>query len=821
MLQDFRCRLGSRTTIWFVYVVVLFALVKTPFALAQELYEAPESLKQYRLSNLQVKQRGISKVISFDYEKIKDGEGSPRLRVRSDAGRVGLRGLSIRIGDSGTIDLEYQRYLPRALAGDDGLEFYFVADDSRYPSLSAIHFSRNSREFLISNAVQFGSMSTQIKPRKISKEEKERIAEAKRRRLPPEDVPDGYTRYSADPPLVAGVPILGGRSAEWKDAVVVRISGQYVYVSFKDNKRIGILKHDYIAVSDADMKRLKDDPGSYKPTVRTLPGSLLVLPENWLIASTQMPLPAGVPLKMEDRSEFKSVRFVGLDKEGAQVISETSMNPKVETVPVKSLAIESSVAAKLEDPEVQQAFKQKLKELIELTKKIPMGSSSMDSGFAMPSFGDSSTDASIASQSTANTEGARGAGKVDQIPVAQKGQPEVAERTWKDASGRFELQATFLESDDVQVRLKRPDGRIIEVPIKKLSEADQLWLREYKTQQENPFNNVVDLAADASYESPSESTELMASSQGGSGVRYGGQWKPWASISGLRSRPKSLAISPNGKFLLVGGSSRSAYLYSLPSGQLLIDSEDMDDLGNVTACAFSPDGSMAFLGGYRGVIDVYEVAASGRMTSKLRLATHQREISSLAVSSNNLELLSGSEDQTAILWDLKTGDIKARITDFKGAVKATCIPPGGERCFATDGALLKVIDTKTGNVIRTTEPGRSPHSGQASAFSPNGQRLALGDGYDFKLYDLRTMTEQRGIEGTEISWKAVFAPDNRHLIAGGNGLFNVYDTNTSFRVQSEKIGEHFYVQALATNPQGNLIAAQSGYKDVIVFKAQP
>lgn len=50
-------------------------------------------------------------------------------------------------------------------------------------------------------------------------------------------------------------------------------------------------------------------------------------------------------------------------------------------------------------------------------------------------------------------------------------------RTWRDASGVFEIEATLVDVQDGRVRLKRKDGRIIAVPIEKLSEADQAFLR--------------------------------------------------------------------------------------------------------------------------------------------------------------------------------------------------------------------------------------------------------------------------------------------------------------------------------------------------------
>lgn len=50
-------------------------------------------------------------------------------------------------------------------------------------------------------------------------------------------------------------------------------------------------------------------------------------------------------------------------------------------------------------------------------------------------------------------------------------------RTWTDATGQFEVEAEFGGCAFGTVKLKKPDGSIVEVPLEKLSEEDQAWIR--------------------------------------------------------------------------------------------------------------------------------------------------------------------------------------------------------------------------------------------------------------------------------------------------------------------------------------------------------
>ena len=52
-------------------------------------------------------------------------------------------------------------------------------------------------------------------------------------------------------------------------------------------------------------------------------------------------------------------------------------------------------------------------------------------------------------------------------------------RIWNDASGKFSVEALLLSSDAVKVRLKKRDGKIIEVPIATLSDADVRYINEF------------------------------------------------------------------------------------------------------------------------------------------------------------------------------------------------------------------------------------------------------------------------------------------------------------------------------------------------------
>ena len=54
-------------------------------------------------------------------------------------------------------------------------------------------------------------------------------------------------------------------------------------------------------------------------------------------------------------------------------------------------------------------------------------------------------------------------------------QPQL--RTWTDRSGSFHVEAVFVESQGGKVTFKKKDGTVLNVPLEKLSDSDQQYVK--------------------------------------------------------------------------------------------------------------------------------------------------------------------------------------------------------------------------------------------------------------------------------------------------------------------------------------------------------
>ena len=62
-------------------------------------------------------------------------------------------------------------------------------------------------------------------------------------------------------------------------------------------------------------------------------------------------------------------------------------------------------------------------------------------------------------------------------PFSHSPAPAVARmRTWTDSSGKYTAEAEFVDFEDGQVRLRKRDGKVISIAVKRLSVADRKHL---------------------------------------------------------------------------------------------------------------------------------------------------------------------------------------------------------------------------------------------------------------------------------------------------------------------------------------------------------
>jgi len=166
---------------------------------------------------------------------------------------------------------------------------------------------------------------------------------------------------------------------------------------------------------------------------------------------------------------------------------------------------------------------------------------------------------------------------------------------------------------------------------------------------------------------------------------------------------------------------------------------------------------------------------------------HENSITSVAFSPNGRDVLTGSLDKTARLWDVATGKELRRFEGHTAAVNSVAFSPNGRQVLTGAGRIFgdssdntaRLWDVTTGNELRRFE-GHT-NAVWSVTFSPDGRQVLTGS-HDktARLWDVTTGNELRRFEGHTAAVNAVaFSPDGRQVLTGsGDNTARLWDVTT-------------------------------------------
>ena len=188
----------------------------------------------------------------------------------------------------------------------------------------------------------------------------------------------------------------------------------------------------------------------------------------------------------------------------------------------------------------------------------------------------------------------------------------------------------------------------------------------------------------------------------------------------------------------------------------------------INAAAFSPDGKLVALAGYR---EVRLVDTASRATVRT-LAGHRGSVADAAFSTDGTKLVTAAGEPGLFgevkLWNMADGALLRTIVGHRDSLYAAAISPDAS-VISTGGydQDIKLWNAVTGQEVRTI----NGHNGAIFdlAFSPNGKLLASASGdRTVKLWDVATGNRLDTFgQPLKEQYAVVFSPDGRRVAAGG------------------------------------------------------
>ncbi len=297
----------------------------------------------------------------------------------------------------------------------------------------------------------------------------------------------------------------------------------------------------------------------------------------------------------------------------------------------------------------------------------------------------------------------------------------------------------------------------------------------------------------------------------------------------------TLAFSPDSKTL--AGGRTTIWLWDAETGDELSKLEG--HTRNVGAITFSPDGKIVASGDTGGEImlshfdprsqepDSQKPTLPGLLRSftgekipkheNRTLTEHTLPVKTLDFTADGTKLVSGSDDGTAKVWDVTTGNSILTLHGHTGAVKALRLFENGKVLYSgsSDGVVrIWDMETRTEQLIHT----RPPWLAFATAFSSNGKTIASACWNEVRLWDTNTQSFLEPLTGHErFVLTVAFSPDDKRLVSGSReGRVILWDVPNHRHLSTYDVhtGE---VNAVTFSPDGKKFASASEDGTVYLF----
>jgi WD40 repeat protein len=259
---------------------------------------------------------------------------------------------------------------------------------------------------------------------------------------------------------------------------------------------------------------------------------------------------------------------------------------------------------------------------------------------------------------------------------------------------------------------------------------------------------------------------------------------------GGRDRVRNDALSPNGRFLLVGGERQS--LWDLSTGQHVRAYENAP----FNTIAYSRDGQYLLAGFDDGTA---RLCTTENGETVQTLAGHAEPVHSVAMSSDGRRALTGSADGW-FLWDLVDALRLHQFEEFEGPTPNLVLSPDGRHAMSASPEAAYLYDAQTGRLLHEFKGHEKPLN--MAAFDSRG-RYALTGGCDRRaiLWDLDSYRQVHTFRGYRNGVLFVdFCASDRYVLVGScDTTASLWEVETGIRLQHFE-GHSGCVESAAMTP---------------------
>ena len=197
---------------------------------------------------------------------------------------------------------------------------------------------------------------------------------------------------------------------------------------------------------------------------------------------------------------------------------------------------------------------------------------------------------------------------------------------------------------------------------------------------------------------------------------------------------------------------------------------------------------------------------------------HDRDVNTVALSSNGAIIASGSDDDTINIWNAQTGELLSTLEGHKRRVNSVKIAPDGYTVISgSDDRTVRIWNAQTGELLRTLEG----HGGGVNsvAIALDGRTVVSGSSdnnilvWDWINWELKAIIEGHGGGVNSVA----IASDGRTVVSGGeDNNIMIWDLNT-LNLNATLQGHEKGVNSVAIASDGRTVVSGSSDRTIKIW----
>ncbi|MDT8401320.1 MAG: WD40 repeat domain-containing protein [Bacteroidales bacterium] len=285
------------------------------------------------------------------------------------------------------------------------------------------------------------------------------------------------------------------------------------------------------------------------------------------------------------------------------------------------------------------------------------------------------------------------------------------------------------------------------------------------------------------------------------------------------------AYSPDGSVIITGGADNFLLLWDADNFEFLSKLIGHND--KISKCIYSPDGKSIASSSVDGTIKIWD-AARARVETVYEDDFLSDRITCCAFNLDDSKVMAGSLDSNLIIYDAHTGDFVHHNKQIESPITYCGFSPD-RKDIVIGTTMGEIILLKQGNynkLVRLTPWRTTIYEDEAAinyiSFSPNGEKIVSVSGKDSGagegnviLCDLKNNNHIEVIE-KDAAWSSCkYSPDGNRMIFIGDGItmWDMEAREKIYRINVESIDCVF-------SPDGESLASDYNYGTIKLWDAQ-